>query len=48
MIAQLVLVTGRGSGRGGGPPRDMGPPEFVLGAYEQLCVSFKLTNQTIA
>jgi len=26
-----VLFIGRGSGRGGGPPRDFGPPDFVLG-----------------
>ena len=40
-------VTGRGFGRGGGPPRDVGPPDTVLGAYSQPRVSFKLTEEPL-
>ena len=29
------VITGRGFGRGGGPPRDTGPPDTVFGAYPQ-------------
>jgi hypothetical protein len=47
-LPDISFVIGRGFGRGGGPPRDFGPPDTVYGALLQPRVPLKLTEETIA